>query len=423
MDLKIEYLPIKELKPYEKNARKHADADVNTIMKSIQEFGFKDPIGIWSDKNVIVEGHGRLIAAKRLGLKKVPVIRLDDLTDEQRRAYALAHNKTAEMSEWDIDLLSSELDDITDIDMSDFGFDLSEEEEEKEVVEVETPEPPEEPKSHYGQIYQLGRHRLMCGDSTKMADVKKLLDGKKADCVVTDPPYNMGYEGAGNTKDRESKKIMNDKMPEAQFQKFLLSVYKCYLESMRDGASIYVFYKELGSGVFMQAMRDAGITFKQELIWVKSQLVLGGSKYQSMYEPCLMGCKGKSIKVWNGGRKQRSVIESIDLMNEDELREALKDVLAESDPDIIREKKQLHNDLHPTMKPVRLIAKLIQNSSDAGHVILDLFGGSGTTLVAAEQIDRTAYLMELDPRYVDVIIQRYEDFTGDKAVLLTKEEE
>lgn len=136
-----------------------------------------------------------------------------------------------------------------------------------------------------------------------------------------------------------------------------------------------------------------------------------------------MGVKGKSIKVWNGGRKQRSVIESIDLMNEDELRETLKDILAEKDPDVIREKKQLHNDLHPTMKPVRLIAKLIQNSSDAGHNILDLFGGSGTTLIAAEQIDRSAYLMELDPRYVDVIIQRYEDFTGDKAVLLTKEEE
>lgn len=423
MDLKIEYLPIKELKPYEKNARKHADADVSTIMKSIQEFGFKDPIGIWSDKNVIVEGHGRLLAAKRLGLKKVPVIRLDDLTDEQRRAYALAHNKTAEMSEWDSDLLDEELDGILDIDMSDFGFDLSEDEEEKEVVEADTPEPPEEPKSHYGQIYQLGRHRLMCGDSTKMADVKKLLDGKKADCVVTDPPYNMGYEGAGNTKDRASKKIMNDKMPEADFKKFLLSVYKCYLDAMKDGASIYVFYKELGSGVFMQAMREGGLTFKQELIWVKSQLVLGGSKYQSMYEPCLMGCKGKSIKVWNGGRKQRSVIESIDLMTEEELRETLKDVLAADDPDVIREKKQLHNDLHPTMKPVRLIAKLTQNSSDAGDVILDLFGGSGTTLIAAEQIDRTAYLMELDPRYVDVIIQRYEDFTGDKAVLLTKEEE
>ena len=420
MNLKIEYLPVKELRPYEKNARKHADADVSTIVKSIEEFGFDDPIGIWGEDNTIVEGHGRLIAAKKLGMKQVPVIRLDHLTDEQRRAYALAHNKTAEMSDWDFDMLASELDDITDIDMTDFGFDLEEQEEEKEIIEDTPPEPPEEPQSEYGQIYQLGRHRLMCGDSTKLEDVKKLLAGKKADCVVTDPPYNMGYQGAGNSKDRESKKIMNDKMPEAEFKKFLLSVYKCYLDSMKDGASIYVFYKELGSGVFMQAMREGGLTFKQELIWVKSQLVLGGSKYQSMYEPCLMGCKGKSIKVWNGGRKQRSVIESIDLMNEDELRDALKELLSNEEPDVIREKKQLHNDLHPTMKPVRLIAKLIQNSSDKENIVMDLFGGSGTTLVAAEQTNRTAYLMELDPKYVDVIIQRYENLTGDKAVLLNK---
>lgn len=278
MDLKIEYLPIKELKPYEKNARKHADADVSTIVKSIEEFGFDDPIGIWGEKNTIVEGHGRLIAAKRLGMKKVPVIRLDHLSDEQRRAYALAHNKTAEMSEWDFDMLADELGDITDIDMSDFGFDLDEPEEEHEIVEDTPPEAPEEPESEYGQIYQLGRHRLMCGDSTKLEDVKKLLNGKKVDCVVTDPPYNMAYEGAGNTRDRASKKIMNDNMPEAEFKKFLLAVYKCYIESMKDGASIYVFYKELGSGVFMQAMRESGLTYKQELIWVKSQLVLGGGK-------------------------------------------------------------------------------------------------------------------------------------------------
>lgn len=420
MELKIEYLSVKDLRPYEKNARKHADADVSTIVKSIEEFGFDDPIGVWGNDNTIVEGHGRLIAAKKLGMKKVPVIHLDHLTDEQRRAYALAHNKTAEMSDWDFEMLESELGDITDIDMTNFGFSLDEEEEEKEIVEDTPPEPPVEPKSEYGQIYQLGRHRLMCGDSTKMDDVNKLLGGKKVDCVVTDPPYNMGYEGAGNSKDRESKRIMNDKMPEADFKKFLLSVYKCYLNSMKDGASIYVFYKELGSGVFMQAMRESGLTYKQELIWVKSQLVLGGSKYQSMYEPFLMGCKGKSIKVWNGGRTQRSVIESVDLMNEDELRETIKELLASEEPDVIREKKQLHNDLHPTMKPVKLIAKLIQNSSDKEHIVMDLFGGSGTTLIAAEQTNRTAYLMELDPKYVDVIIERYENFTGEKAVLLNK---
>lgn len=237
--------------------------------------------------------------------------------------------------------------------------------------------------------------------------------------VCTDPPYNMGYEGAGNTKDRKAKRILNDKMPEDKFDEFLQSVYESYYIVMKDGASIYAFYKELGSGVFMRKMRDAGLTYKQELVWVKNQLVLGGSKYQSMYEPCVMGCKGKSIKKWNGGRKQRSVIESIDFMNEDELRAEIKNLLAEQDDiDVIRERKQLVNDLHPTMKPIRLLAKLIRNSSDAGDVVVDFFGGSGSTLIACEQLVRKCRTMELDPHYCDVIIQRWENLTGLKAELL-----
>lgn len=261
-------------------------------------------------------------------------------------------------------------------------------------------------------------HRLICGDATLLSDVTKLIGDMEIDLVVTDPPYNMGYEGAGNTKDRKSKKIMNDKMPEDKFEQFLKDVYTSYYTTMKDGASIYVFYKELGSGVFMRAMREAGLTFKQELIWVKNQLVLGGSKYQSMYEPCLMGCKGKSIKKWNGKRKQRSVIEHIDLMSEDELRESLLKLLHENETDIIRENKPLKNDLHPTMKPIKLLARLIQNSSNKGDAVLDLFGGSGSTLIACEQLGRVCYTSELDPRFVDVIIERYETFTGKKAVLL-----
>jgi site-specific DNA-methyltransferase (adenine-specific) len=259
----------------------------------------------------------------------------------------------------------------------------------------------------------------MCGDSTALGDVEKLLDGAEVDLVVTDPPYNMAYEGAGNTRDRASKRIMNDKMSSDQFREFLTSIYTNYYCVMKDGASIYVFYKELGEGVFITSMNAGGLTYKQELIWVKDHLVLGGSKYQSQYEPFLMGCKGKSIKVWNGARNQRSVIESIDFMTEDELRDALKNLLSELNSDIIREKKQLVNDLHPTMKPVRLIAKLIQNSSNKGDCVLDLFGGSGTTMIAAEQTGRSAYLMELDPKFVDVIVRRYEQFTGNKAVLLS----
>ena len=244
------------------------------------------------------------------------------------------------------------------------------------------------------------------------------MDGAQADLVVTDPPYNMAYEGAGNTKDRKSKRILNDKMSEEDFEKFLHDVYVSYFMMMKDGASIYVFYKELGSGVFMRAMRDAGLTYKQELIWVKNQLVLGGSKYQSMYEPCLLGCKGKSIKIWNGKRKQRSVIENVDLMDAVQLKNALLEILHETETDIIRENKPLKNDLHPTMKPIKLLAKLIQNSSNKGDVVLDLFWGSGSTLIACEQLGRSCYTSELDPRYVDVIIQRYESFTGKKAVLL-----
>lgn len=178
----------------------------------------------------------------------------------------------------------------------------------------------------------------------------------------------------------------------------------------------------MGEGVFIQTMADGGLTYKQELIWVKDHLVLGGSKYQSQYEPFLMGCKGKKIQVWNGARNQRNVIESIDFMGEDELRNALKNLLSEQDSDIIREKKQLVNDLHPTMKPVRLIAKLIQNSSNKDDCVLDLFGGSGTTMIAAEQTKRSAYLMELDPKFVDVIVRRYETFTGKKAVLVSEED-
>lgn len=233
----------------------------------------------------------------------------------------------------------------------------------------------------------------------------------------------MNYRGAAHTKDRKSKKILNDKMSPEKFRKFLTDVYTNYYAVMKDGASIYVFYKEMGEGVFITAMGEGGLTYKQELIWVKNTLILGGSKYQSIYEPCLMGCKGKSIKIWNGKRKQRSVIESVDLMNEDELRSAVRLLLQQTETDVIRENKSLKNDVHPTMKPIKLLARLIQNSSNKGDIVLDLFGGSGSTLIACEQLDRICYTSELDPRYVDVIIERYETFTGKKAVLLNGQDE
>lgn len=243
-----------------------------------------------------------------------------------------------------------------------------------------------------------------------------------ADLVITDPPYNMAYQGAGKTPDkqREKNKILNDKLPDKEFEKFLFDSYGTMYSTMREGASCYVFYKELGKGVFITAMEQSGLTFKQQLIWVKSQLVLGGSKYQSIYEPCLFGCKGKSVKFWYAGRKETSVIEHIDLMNEFELRIAIKEILSSIDTDIIREKKQLKNDLHPTMKPVKLLAKFIKNSSKKSDIIFDPFGGSGTTLIAAEQMDRQCRTLELDERFADVIIKRWETLTGKKAELIER---
>lgn len=200
VDLKIEYLPVTALKPYERNARKHRDFDVDKIVESIRVFGFDDPIGVWSEENIIVEGHGRLLAAKKLGMATVPCIRLDHLTDEQRRAYALAHNKTAENSEWDFDILPEELESIVDIDMRQFGFDINFDEE-QEIVEDEVPEVPEEPICKVGDLWQLGRHRLICGDSTDKADVARLMNGEKADMVFTDPPYNIASDSRNYAAD------------------------------------------------------------------------------------------------------------------------------------------------------------------------------------------------------------------------------
>lgn len=416
--MEIIKLKVDELTPDPNNAKDHPKWQIDQIKESIKQFGNLDPIGIWGDENLIVEGHGRWIALKQLGYKEVECIRLDSLSAEERKAYALVHNELTMNSGFIPELLQSTLNEIATIDMSLFGFDLDSNENNEPVEDDFEVELPEEPKAKVGDIYQLGAHRLICGDATIISDVEKLMDGAKADLVVTDPPYNMAYEGAGNTKDRKSKRILNDKMSEEDFEKFLHDVYVSYFMMMKDGASIYVFYKELGSGVFMRAMRDAGLTYKQELIWVKNQIVLGGSKYQSMYEPCLLGCKGKSIKIWNGKRKQRSVIENVDLMDAVQLKNALLEILHETETDIIRENKPLKNDLHPTMKPIKLLAKLIQNSSNKGDVVLDLFWGSGSTLIACEQLGRSCYTSELDPRYVDVIIQRYESFTGKKAVLL-----
>lgn len=664
MDLKIEYLPLKALKPYERNARKHGKEDVEAVAACIRETGFNDPIGIWSDKNIIVEGHGRLLAAKKLGMKEVPCIRLDHLTDEQRKAYALAHNKTAELSSWDVDLLNLELEDITDIDMEQFGFDLPDPLADMEAVDDDYEiSVPEQPKAKYGEIYQLGRHRLMCGDSTVLGDVQKLVENVQMDLLITDPPYNVDYEGTAG-------KIKNDSMKDDKFREFLTDAFKNAAAVMKPGASFYIWHADSEGYNFRQACFNAGWQVRQCLIWNKNSLVLGRQDYQWKHEPCqpagtmvmtpsgekpiedlteddrvvsyytmqnelhglrdgteiqtasreyvgtLYGICGGGKETWATNNHEFSVkfnpktanawctylmrrgkwwrvgctrtydargfglkhrvdqekadeawlINAYETQSDAQIHEqilavmygipythwevregttaqrtekqinqlyeafdldAMKDravallkanhrdpqfplVSKETKTDrfsrrvtarinacnlipglmnipVVEGKKvtfipiekvenreyngtvyslavryyehyvadgivthnclygwkegaghQWHNDRkqttvmdydrpkknaeHPTMKPVPLFDYEIRNSTKEGDLVLDLFGGSGTTIMACEQDGRNAYVMELDPKYVDVIIDRYEAFTGGKAVLLNGEE-
>lgn len=388
MKLSIEYININNLKPYEKNARKHEKADVSTIKASIEEFGMCDPIGIWGENNVIVEGHGRLMALKELGYEEVPCIRLDFLSDEQRRAYALAHNKTAEMSDWDFNILDSELDNIFNIDMTDFGFEFEEEEPEVTEDDYEV-EIPEEPKAKPGDIYQLGNHRLMCGDSTVLNDVERLMGGCKADMLLTDPPYNVDYEG----KTKDKLKIKNDKMNNENFRQFLVDAFTNADMVMKPGAVFYIWHADKEEYNFIGACVDAGWTVRQILIWCKNSLVMGRQDYQQKHEPCLYGWKDGAGHLWAADRKQTTIL------NFD---------------------RPTKSELHPTMKPIPLFDYQIKNNTKGGDAVLDLFGGSGTTLMACEQNERCCYSMEYDPKYVDVIIDRWEQFTGKKAVRINE---
>lgn len=387
-NLMIEYVPIDSIEPYENNARKHGKKDLASIQKSIEEFGFNDPIGVWNNK--IVEGHGRLLAAKELGLKKVPVIRLDNLTDEQRRAYTLAHNKTAELSDWDYDVLAEELKDIADIDMSEFGFDMSAIPEDLDIVEDEVPDVPEEPKTKRGEVWQLGAHRVMCGDSTNPEDMRVLMGGVEADLYLTDPPYNVDYTG----KTKDALKIENDTMGNDDFRQFLQDAFLVARNNMKAGAAFYIWHADSEGYNFRGACFDVGLTVRECLVWVKNSLVLGRQDYQWQHEPCLYGWV-QGTHSWYSDRKQTTVL------NFD---------------------RPSRNAEHPTMKPVALFDYLIRNSTKKGDVVLDSFGGSGTTIIACEQNGRKGYCMELDPKYVDVIINRWEQLTGEKAVLVNDAE-
>lgn len=386
--MEIVMMNIDEIIPYENNPRKNDDA-VEAVANSIKNFGFKSPIVVDANK-VIVNGHTRLKASKLLGLTMVPVIIASDLTEEQCRALRLADNKTAEIASWDKKLLMQELESIDweglEMDMTDFGFDNIFDSKPQEVTHDDFEEGqyiPATPYSMQGDIYLLGRHRIMCGDSTNPEMVKTLLNGNKADMIFTDPPYNVNYEGS------DGQSIQNDNMGNEEFYNFLLSVYKNMFDSIKEGGSIYVCHADSEGLNFRKAFIDAGFKLAQCLIWVKNSFTMGRQDYQWQHEPILYGWKPGAGHYFVDDRSL-STVWFYD--------------------------KPKHNDLHPTMKPLELVGQGINNGSLLGQLVLDLFGGSGSTLIACEQAGRINYSMELDEKYADVIVKRfikYKDSTDD----------
>lgn len=378
---------IEEIKMYENNPRNN-DGAVEYVANSIKEFGFKVPI-VLDKNNVIVAGHTRYKAAKLLKITEIPCIIADDLSDEQVKAFRLIDNKAAELASWDIDLLNLELENIKDIDMELFNFEISNILDNVVDDEYEV-ELPEEPKTKSGNIYKLGNHYLMCGDSTNADDVKRLMNNQLADLIVTDPPYNVNYEG----KTGDNLKIMNDNMENNQFYSFLESAFINLYESIKDGGSIYVFHADTEGLNFRKAMMSSGFKLAECLVWVKNAFVMGRQDYHWKHEPVLYGWKPGASHYFINDRSQSTVLEF---------------------------DKPIRNEDHPTMKPIDLIAYLINNSSKKDEIVLDLFGGSGTTMIACEQTNRKAFIMELDPRYCDVIVDRWEKFTNQKAELINEE--
>lgn len=389
--MKVINFNVNDLIPYENNPRKNQKA-VKAVASSIKEFGFKVPI-IIDKNNVIVAGHTRLKAAKHLGLTEVPCIIADDLTDDQIKAFRLADNKVGELSDWDEQKLLVELGDIQ-MDMSQFEFDIIlDKDVQDDEFEVELPD---EPVSKRGDVYLLGNHRVMCGDATNAEDMKKLCGTALVDLSLTDPPYNVniGLKGEAYEKREDSnrfknRKLLNDNMSDTEFLKFLTDAFQNMHNYSKQGAAIYVFHADSEGYNFRKAFKDAGYDLKQTLIWMKNSLVLGRQDYQWQHEPILYGWKSGASHSWYGDRKQTTVL---------------------------KYDRPLKSAEHPTMKPIELCGYLMKNSSKEGDIVLDPFGGSGSTLIAAEQLSRTCYMMELDPKYVDVIIERFEKYTGQKAV-------
>jgi DNA modification methylase len=395
MAKRIETWLIDKLIPFARNPRTHSDAQIAQIAASIQEFGFNNPILV-DTKAGIIAGHGRLLAARKLGLTEVPVIVLDHLSEAQKRAYIIADNKLAENAGWNDELLRSELAALQaeEFDVGLIGFEddelarllAAQDAVEGLTDEDAVPGLPETPVSRTGDLWLLGDHRLLVGDSTNPEGVARLMAGNAADLVFTDPPYNVDYEGY--TEQR--LKIKGDRMSEADFKRFLEAAFRSCRTVVKPGASLYVCHSSSWQREFQNALEAAGFEVRCQIIWAKNTFAWGFGRYKFQHEPLFYAHVAAQKDPWYGDKSQST---------------------------LWHENKPAANRIHPTAKPVELIERALVNSSKAGDIVADLFGGSGSTLIGCERRNRRARLVEIDPRYADCIVRRYEQYTGKRAVL------
>ena len=428
----VQTVPIKDLRPYERNAKIHSRAQVEKIAASIEEFGFISPCLIDQDMNIIA-GHGRVMAAELLNIDAVPCVFIEGLTEEQRRAYILADNRLTELGEWDMELVNSELDELAAagfaVEITGFDWDSA-----TEIGAFDDNYDPDgeeaaalEPRTKLGDIWQLGNHRLMCGDSTSSAALDELFNGENAAFVFTDPPYGVSI-GSKNKRQEEltgkkstsvTEDIIGDTMSPGALYEMLVKAFANLRNHCEDYCSYYVSSPQNGELLMMMMMmRDAGIPVKHMLLWIKNGATfnMGSLDYAYRHEPIFY--TWTKTHRFRGGY-DNTVIDAnqrLEELSKAELKELVHALRGDGSTTAIYCDKPLHNDLHPTMKPIRLVARFMYNSSEEGDAVADIFGGSGTTIIVAEQLKRRCYMMEYDPHYCDVIIDRWEQFTGEKAV-------
>lgn len=391
--MKLESVAIASLVSDPNNARKHDEKNLEAIVGSLKSFGQRKPIVVSSD-NVVVAGNGTIEAAKRLGWDKIEVVRVpDDWTADQIKAFALADNRTAELASWNGEVLTSQLRELefAGFDVAEFGFEPVEIEFDAEELKDEIPELPEEPISKPGDLWQLGDHLLLCGDSTSAASYEKLLGDGFADLIVTDPPWNVNY-GATDHPSWKSRTIMNDHMEADEWQSFVSGFVSNFSSFSKPGCPIYLVMSAQEWPVIDATLRQHNFHWSSTIIWAKDRLVLSRKDYHTQYEPVWYG--------WNDAGPRLSPVED------------------RKQSDLWQFDRPSRSDLHPTTKPVELLVRMIQNSSKRGDVVLEPFGGSGSTLIACEQTDRKCRAIELDPKYVDVIVKRWETLTGQTATVI-----